>query len=188
MIQQVHTHLHICFDETKLAARFPSYRPPPSSTTSSDLKLNPNPNSTSTSPSKPSPKWYHGRIQHISTGLLAVIGKKGRKAGCINCSGGATDLKVHIGARLRNSLDDGNAVPGYTLMVPVTGKSYWARRRQRSRWCWPSYSDEDAASTESLGATNRRPNSRARMAERIEEAEVGPLEARLLGLPEEVVG
>lgn len=188
MIQQVHTHLNISFDEAKLAARFPSYRPTSTSTLSpnSNLNMTLTSNSMATSTLTPTAQWHHGRIQRLNTGLLAIMGKKARKPGYVNCPGGATDLKIHIGARLRNDQDGANTVPGYTLMAPVTGKPYWARRPQQSWWGSRTDSDRYLASN-SLNDKGRRSTSWTKTAERIEEAEVGALEARLLGLPDEVV-
>ncbi|KAH8590660.1 hypothetical protein B0O99DRAFT_691438 [Bisporella sp. PMI_857] len=188
MIQQVHTHLNISFDEAKLATRFPGYRPPSPPSSATAISLNSLSISASTSATTTTPpqelaaRWYLGRIQKLNTGLLALVGKKARKPGLINLPDGATDLKVHIGARLRNDQDNANTVPGYTLMAPVTGKPYWARRMPQLRWGCRS------SSNESLKNGSRKSNSWPRIAERIEEAEVGALEARLLGLPNEVVG
>ena len=73
-------------------------------------------------------------------------------------------------------------------MAPMTGKPYWTRRVRQSRWSWgSSTSSKGSLDNESTGRRNLSPSSWARTAERIEEAEVGPLEARLLGLPDEVV-
>lgn len=174
MIQQVHTHLNICFDEAKLAARFPSYRP----SSIPDGKISTLENGSA---------WYHGRSQHISSGLLVIIGKEARKPGYVNCPGGATDLKVHIGARLRNDVDDAT-VPGYMLMAPVTGMPYWAARRVHPRlWSWRSSDSDSISSLKVRSNKNRSANSWLKTADRIEEAEVGALEARLLGLPDDVV-
>ncbi|KAK7993632.1 hypothetical protein PG989_007013 [Apiospora arundinis] len=140
MIQQLHTHLDINFDEIQLARSFPRYAPEQSAA------------STAGQP------WFRGSIKQVNTGLLAIIGKKTRDPGHTASTEDETGLKVHIGARLRHGLDGANAVPGYTLMAPVTGRPYW-ERGNRSPLNW---------------------------AERIEEAEVGQLESRLLGLPVEV--
>ena len=189
MIQQVHAHLNICFDEAKLAGRFPSYRPPPLFSSRPPV---PNPNQTPTAPPQPSPKWYYGRIENINSGLLAIMGKKARQPGSINNpSSATTDLQVHIGARLRNDLDGTKTVQGYTLMAPVTGMPYWARWIPHSRRGWRG-TRTDSESSLSGGSRPSKTHSYnsnlgPRMADRIEEAKVGALEARLLGLPDEVV-
>ena len=201
MIQQLHTHLHISFDEAKLAARFPSYRgsraggrPTRSNTV----------NSISDSSQDFGPRWCQGRIRHVGRGMLAIIGQKPRRPGRVvenshNPSpspvAGATNLRMHIGARLRTNLDGIWAVPGYTLMVPARGKLYWARQRGQSRSGWgtwgrgsQSWSGSDAESVRQNGNLRARGSWRdSWTADRIEEAEVGSLEARLLGLPEEVI-
>ncbi|KAK8062499.1 hypothetical protein PG997_014596 [Apiospora hydei] len=134
-----------------------------------------------------------------NTGLLAIIGKKGRNPGHITSAGKGASLKVHIGARLRNALDDHNAVPGYTLMAPVTGRPYWLRRyRTQPQWSWAhrgsSERDVGAATATSPGRVlpksatrSRESSSGSKATERIEEAEVGALEAELLGLLLEAV-
>ncbi|KAK8029857.1 hypothetical protein PG993_011148 [Apiospora rasikravindrae] len=134
-----------------------------------------------------------------NTGLLAIIGKKGRNPGHIASAGKGASLKVHIGARLRNALDDYNAVPGYTLMAPVTGRPYWLRRhRTQPQWSWAhrGSSERDVAAAAAVassggglpksGSRSRDSSTGPKAAERIEEAEVGALEAELLGLPHEV--
>jgi hypothetical protein len=122
MIQQVHTRLNILFDETKLAARFPAYSPHSTSTSSSSNQPS-NSIPKHTFPQSAASPWYRERIRQPKAGLLAVVGKKARKPGHISDSSGVTDLKVHIGARLRNDQDE-DTVPGYKLMAPVTGRPY----------------------------------------------------------------
>lgn len=117
-------------------------------------------------------QWYHRSIKQTRTGVLAIIGKKYRSPGHITTTGNKAGLKVHIGARLRHDVDRSNAVPGYVLMTPTKGPSYWKRvqRRPLSPSQWKTAS-----------------SSGVKLANRIEEAEVGSLEAQLLGLPVEVV-
>lgn len=203
MIQQLHTHLHISFDEARLAARFPGYRRAgPASSSPSAAAPGPGPNPDQ------APRWCQGAIPLVGRGILAVMGKKARRPGHLSCSpAAATDLRMHIGARLRAHLDDVRAVPGYVLVVPAAGRLYWARRRRPPQAQWRSWARSFSGSgsdsdNENDGGSMRSGSlvakgsswdggmtaSSAGMAERIEEAEVGPLEARLLGLPEEVVG
>ncbi|KAK6836555.1 hypothetical protein PG987_007050 [Apiospora arundinis] len=184
MIQQLKTHLNISFDDTQLAKRFPAYVPPqlgvnpldqrPDAIPSlarqdglSDTVEVPTKESLSTMPSARR-QWSDGSIIRAHPGLLAIIGKK---TGHAASAGVATNLKVHIGARLRTGLDDFNAVPGYTLTLPAKGPLHW-KRRQQTPSQWSSSSDS---------------GSGVGLAERIDEAGVGPLEAQLLGLPHEVV-
>jgi hypothetical protein len=175
MVQQVYTFLHIEFDELKLAARFPDYRPEGADEPTHE------------------PSWYKGKIERVSSGYLAIIGKKIRKPGRINCANGLTDLKVHIGARLRNygASRNEDAVPGYALKEPMADAPcfapYWVQLPVRSRWSWNSKSSRSSGSSDdsSLRRVTRvgtwSPVPKA--AERVEEAPVGALEARCLGLP-----
>lgn len=121
MIQQLHTHLHISFNEAKLAARFPSYRP------AGATALNP----TIPNPAEPIPdrsgRWFQGPISLAGPGILAVMGKKTRRPGqpSNTATAAGTDVQMHIVARLRAHLDDDvEAVPGYVLVVPATGRLY----------------------------------------------------------------
>lgn len=246
MIQQLHSHLQISFDEAKLAAHFPSYRPRTSAP----------PISPGTPPlSGLGHHWYTRPIPRPRAGVLAAMGRKPRQPGKIAsyCEAGLCDnghdgsgnkegggrssgsrnsvaaaspshIQVHIGARLRTDIDGANAVPGYALAVPVTGPLYWARWRSqrdhsprrleqcRPRRRWGSFrgdptpqpSAEGAAkgngshghccgvSAETMSLRPSRTSWSGRgggyvIAERIEEAAVGALEASLLGLPEEAV-
>ncbi|KAK4177080.1 hypothetical protein QBC36DRAFT_372484 [Triangularia setosa] len=146
MIGQLSTHLHIRFDENELIKRFPNYN----------------------QPRQASPKWARASVQPPRRLLSAILGKVCRNPGSqqINCPGAATDIRIHIGARLRNDMDE-KPVPGYVLMAPPGQRPYWTRRK---------------LSTD----TNNFDREEA-MAMRIEEAELGELEARLLGLPDEAV-
>ncbi|RDW57752.1 hypothetical protein BP5796_12553 [Coleophoma crateriformis] len=172
MIQQLSTHVHIRFDEDKLACRFPSYYAEGEPATG--------------------PEWFNGDIKKTNSVVLAVIGRKVRQPGRTNSANGSTDLKVHIGARLRNDIDNNNAVPGYILMAPTVGPPYWARRLQRSRWTWRTNSKDSNASSSTGSSASRRaarsgsPGVLLHAADRIEEAPIGLLEARLLGLPQSI--
>ncbi|KAK3989330.1 hypothetical protein QBC44DRAFT_370070 [Cladorrhinum sp. PSN332] len=179
MIQQLHTHLNINFDEEKLEARFPAYRPATSiaetSTTTNTPAAGPSGDQSSAK------EWYKGRVKRTNPMLLAIVGKRpamgpaptmSKASSSSQVTTGSTvaaaiDVKVHIGARLREiEMDDVDGVPGYRLKKPATGRHYWGRKG-------------------SWGKVREAANG---MSERIEEAEVGSLEARLLGLPEQVVG
>lgn len=184
MIQQAHAFLHIEFDELKLAERFPDYRPE-----SADEPTH-------------EPTWYKGEMERVSSGFLAIVGKKIRKPGRINTANGFTDLQVHIGARLRNhgASEGDDAVPGYALTVPVSGIPFWAQRPRRSRWSWSSLSSRSSSGSSSSSSSSSSSACRAtrsgawgpqatvtKAAGRVEEASVGALEARCLGLPMSVV-
>ncbi|KEY72245.1 hypothetical protein S7711_00244 [Stachybotrys chartarum IBT 7711] len=197
MIQQLHTHLGLSFSEAKLAARFPSYQPPPPTqdddTSCSIAPLKPDAEEPPTAV-KLEPGWCHPRILPFSSPLLAVIGRNkggpGRASSMMKTDG----VKVHVGARLRTVVDDVNAVPGFTLVAPVTGKPYWTHRRKtQTTWPWTREADESPREARRsdkdapAGRQIQESNSWSRVAQRIEEAEVGPLEARLLGLPQSIV-
>ena len=78
-------------------------------------------------------------------------------------------------------------------MVPVTGMPYWERRAPQSRWTRRSSFNSDSPSMNTLKSKRRHWNrwpelvQSVEAAEWIEEAKVGALEARLLGLPQEAV-
>jgi len=186
MVQQVHQFLGIQFSDRELAACFPSYRP-----------------ESAEEPIREG-TWYNGNIKPSNSALFAVIGKKVRRPGRINPATGLTeDVKVHIGARSRNrgvsEGDTGQAVPGYALQAPVTGRPFWAPRRGPSHKLWllkNSRESQRTGSTSSDGSSSGRAQ-RTRTwgtstpaleaADRVEEAPVGALEARCLGLPLSVV-
>jgi hypothetical protein len=173
MAQQVHTHLRIEFDEIEMGKRFQNYRP-----------------EGATEPTA-LPTWYKGKVERLNPVTLGLMGKKARKPGRVDMSrsDGLTDLKVHIGASLRNSaVEDKDVVPGYTVIMPTTGTPYWVRKEAKSKWSWPSRSDSGSSRTSSSSGGSfptRRSMTRSlsKTADRIEQAEVGSLEARCLGLP-----
>jgi hypothetical protein len=181
MVQQAHDSLNIEFDEVKLAAQFPNYR-----SEGADEPTN-------------EPMWYKGEIERVSSSVLAIMGKKVRNPGRINCAKGLIDLKVHIGARLRNhgASESEDAVPGYALTAPVTGPPFWAQRLVKSRWVWSRTNSSNSQSSSSSDASSPRRSPRGgtwspsapipTAADRIQEAPVGALEARCLGLPLSVV-
>lgn len=221
MIQQLHTHLGLSFDEKRLVARFPSYRPAPASQQSppsdaaGDVSSdethvdNPQPPWSAACPPEAAPEltpgWYQGRIHPYSAALLAVVGKKTRGPGRMTTSSSAASslagLQVHVGARLRAAVDD-DPVPGYKLVAPVTGRPYWVRcQPSQTNWPWRRTTESRGGSSSGSGsggsgqaelsggaqgganAVDRWPG----IARRLEEARIGRLEARLLGLPEEAV-
>jgi hypothetical protein len=187
MVQQHDTFLHIKFDESELAKIFPCYR--------SEGADEPTDDTAGT--------WYNADMRRTHSASLAIMGKRLRKPGRINYANGFTDLKVHIGARLRNhgASEDEDAVPGYVLMAPVTGPPHWALRQVKSRWgSWPrrNNSSRSQSSCSSEGSSlpppgglrvgTRSPSApMAKAATRLDVAPVGALEARCLGMPLSVV-
>ena len=174
MAQQVHTHLHIELDKIEMGNRFQNYRPE-GATEATAL-----------------PTWYKGKVERLNPVALALMGKKARKPGRVDISrdDGLTDLKVHIGASLRNygAVKGTDAVPGYTVTKPTTGTPYWVRKEAKSKWSWPSRCNSGSSRTSSssdgsLPTRRAMTRSLSKTADRIEQAEVGSLEARCLGLP-----
>ncbi|KAI0198835.1 hypothetical protein F4808DRAFT_246452 [Astrocystis sublimbata] len=223
MIQQLQSHLHLRFDEAKLAARFPSYR--------AQAQNVDNPSASANLPS-----WCRGSIAGTSKLRLAVMGTQLRQPGFIDysehtSSGQSQDDKsdpcpltynttqslIHVGARLRICIDDNNAVPGYTMVLPTIGRHHWELRpgeklkwrRRRSPhlagtfYCQKPSSttsessseaitnfsliDNDFRNTSSPRNSSSRSSREGIMADIIQEAPIGSLEASLLGLPSSVV-
>ncbi|KAK4652267.1 hypothetical protein QC762_0101240 [Podospora pseudocomata] len=115
------------------------------------------------------PRWAEASIRHTRTFLHAVMGRKCRNPGHqqVNRPGAASNVRIHCGARLRNNMPE-EAVPGYRLMAPLDGqRPYWERRN-------------NSADTNSANIQENR-------AMRVEEAELGELEAKLLGLPDRAI-
>ncbi|KAF8850951.1 hypothetical protein BDZ45DRAFT_679467 [Acephala macrosclerotiorum] len=175
MIQQNYTKLNIKFDERKLEKRFPNYRRYGAADPDTE------------------PIWYKSPMKGVSSAILAIVGTKVRKPGRINCAGGHTNLKVHIGARLRKvhgASEDEDAVPGYGLATSSEGIPFW--ERTESRGIWPrsrsprtgTNISSPSTSTSTSGSSSCAPVRRATSsADRIDEAPVGDLEAMCLGLP-----
>ena len=243
MIQQLHTHLGIRFDEAKLARRFPAYNNNNNNNNNSDSNAWISGSSNTISHhhhhhhhkqavrSNP-PAWCLGHIRRPSWAVLAIMGYTPGGPGRVDkkppprpptittaIAEEETNIQIHIGARLRDSLDldldDNNnhhsnndhaaaaaaaAVPGCTLKAPPGETPYWARRPSRSR-SWPQDTWAAVRRSWSFGRSRSRgsrksgkgipsPSPRPAVpapAGWIEEAQVGPLEARLLGLSPAVV-
>ncbi|KAK0659139.1 hypothetical protein QBC41DRAFT_351258 [Cercophora samala] len=115
-------------------------------------------------PRQDRPRWADSSVKRTRTFLHAIMGRRCRNPGHqqVNRPGAATNVRIHSGARLRNNVDE-EAVPGYRLMALNGHKPYWERRN-------------NSADTNSA-------NIEENVVLRIEEAELGELEARLLGLP-----
>ncbi|KAL4727135.1 hypothetical protein ACLX1H_006036 [Fusarium chlamydosporum] len=235
VIQQLYSHCGITFDDEKLKEYFHSYHPDPNLDSNADAETTINPRPVRFNNSQPPDRclpWATGHVAHTSAAILAVMGKKvrrlwkvkssqiarsecgGRMASTsqstqINAKSGSivasavSDIQVHIGAR---EYKEPNAVPGYTLRLPVGGQLHWVRKscaRQpprgvffgkfRSRSSGSSTSrelDQSAAvnskeSTELPGSGSvGRQNDFSHC---IHEAPVGSLEAQLLNLPDHAV-
>ncbi|KAJ8116742.1 hypothetical protein ONZ43_g4373 [Nemania bipapillata] len=196
MIQQLHTHLGLSFDEAKMALRFPSYCPstlaPTPTVRNADCKFTETQIPPSLIGDHELPRWCRGHISSHNLALLFIIGKKRRPPGWVS---GLGRIKVHIGARLRTPLSGTDTVPGYTLMAPIDGKPYWTcRQRSNRNWNWarrqtnPSlYSGGSDSSISSYIRGENFNGGFTITASRLQEAEVGSLEAKLLGLPQNAV-
>lgn len=172
MIQQLSTFLNITFDEDKLKKCFPSYY--------AEGSVEPT-----------APKWYKGDIKRHSSFTLHIMGKKARQPGRINGPNRTTEMKIHVGARLRAEADR-TAVPDYSLVTPRTGRPYWALSPKTPSWMSFRTNSSESSSSSSSEPKGRfslcfRSPSMSKTADMIEEAAVGPLEARLLGLPQSFV-
>ncbi|KAH6697453.1 hypothetical protein F5X68DRAFT_197346 [Plectosphaerella plurivora] len=227
MIQQLDTHIGINFDHTRLAARFPAYRPLTALGSSPSI----NSNLTIAGDDKESKWWQRPFVRHTPF-LLAIIGKKPRQPGCapaLPCRhrpgpdttiiklDDATTLdmitqknntlptprvQVHIGARLRTSGGALDSVPGYVLAAPVNAPPHWARlNRTMKEKRMVSHGGAGRMKRQCNVIWGRRRHSRpvgllissswswgratshSVLSDQLSEAPVGPLEARLLGIP-----
>ncbi|KAL6920579.1 hypothetical protein ACHAP8_007402 [Fusarium lateritium] len=167
MIQQLHSHTGIDFDDDMLKRYFQSYR-------CNGVK---DPNSRH--------PWLTDRIVPRSAVGLALMGEKARKPWKVPYT--SADVQVHIGARLFNGSDP---VPGYTLKLPTEGRHYWERQgfTQQPQQGRRFYQQEGESSTTERGSIEnsvrfRTANGQGDSTHRIYEAPVGRLEAKLLGLP-----
>jgi hypothetical protein len=174
MIQQLSSHLSITFDEDKLKKRFPSCVSEGQAETISRHRTH---DTTHEVMMKHSWCCPSGSISGAGVSRLVIMGRKDRNPGMVlNCCGAeCTDsgidestqheiasahAQVHIGARGRQECGFSDAVPGYLGVQPMDPKQlfFWKRR---------------ATGEQEVVA-----------ADIIQEAKVGYLEARLLGLPE----
>jgi hypothetical protein len=165
MVQQLSTFLGITFDEAKLKKCFPHYYVGDSIVPASHA-------------------WYEGRIERSNLLTLTLIGQKPRQPGRTYDLDRTAHPQVHIGARFRNNIDK-SAVPGYILKTPQNGRAVWALQKRSWRWIFRTDTDESKLLTLTGPGTRSWFESRtgARIVDHIQEAPVGPLEARLLGLP-----
>jgi hypothetical protein len=199
-IQQLHWHSGISFDDEKLMEYFPRYlRATGGDFTWGNLRV--------TRPTRRTLAFMGRKVRQP----WKVVGR------CLHTSNNAestrldTDLsdtslpevQIHIGARY---YDQPNAVPGYAQSWPVGGEFHWVRQgctQQPPRGIRPGTLPRNGSSSSSSlksslcsvinstrlatlpGSELARCDDKA--SHRIYEALVGPFEARLLGLPAEVV-
>ncbi|KAG4265015.1 hypothetical protein FPRO04_00701 [Fusarium proliferatum] len=173
MVQQLSSHLGVSFDEDKLKRRFPSY-------TSEGQPGRMSRQGTHDTAHEAMMKhaWCcpSGSIPGAGVGRLVIMGRKDRNPGMVlnycdaDCTDSSTDestrhetasthAQIHIGARGRQECGFGDAVPGYLGVQPMDPNQvfFWKRR---------------ATGEQEFVASDV-----------IQEAKVGFLEARLLGLP-----
>ncbi|KAI1068204.1 hypothetical protein LB507_004237 [Fusarium sp. FIESC RH6] len=197
MIQQLHSHSKIKFDDDKLKRYFNSYRP--------NLVPTSGGSGGTTTPLAYYP-WATGHPTRTSPAVLAIIGKKVRKPwklalGRRALEGGPDgsesprisacavqnipEIQIHIGAR--ESTEE-NVVPGYTLKAPIKGQPYWARcgSRKNNRDCVRIQEPSEPSRLASLPGSETA-SSHEQAHDHMYEAPVGHLEALLLGLPAELV-
>ncbi|RBR07262.1 uncharacterized protein FIESC28_10761 [Fusarium coffeatum] len=204
MIQQLHSHSKIEFDDDKLKRYFNSYLP--------DLVPTSDGSGGTTIPSAHY-GWATGHFTRTSPALLAIMGKKVRKPyklalGRRALEGGPDgsesprisacaahhipEIQIHIGAR--ESTEE-NVVPGYTLKAPIKGQPYWARRGSSNRSLRSRNHSRDCVRVQELNEPSRlaslpeseTASSHEQAHDHMYEAAVGRLEALLLGLPAELV-
>ncbi|KAF9779361.1 hypothetical protein IL306_001906, partial [Fusarium sp. DS 682] len=173
MVQQLHSHMNITFDEDKLKKRFPSCV---SERQAASVTRQGTEDTTHEVMMKHAWCCPSGSIPGAGVGRLVIMGRKDRNPGMVlNCCGAecgdsssdeiaqheatSSHAQVHIGARGRSECGFRDAVPGYLGVQPMDPNQvfYWKRV---------------AKSEQQVVA-----------ADVIEEAKVGFLEARLLGLP-----
>ncbi|KAF4439435.1 hypothetical protein FACUT_4190 [Fusarium acutatum] len=173
MVQQLSSHLGVSFDEDKLKRRFPSFTFEGKTEGMSRQSTH---DTTHEAMMKHAWCCPSGSIPGAGVGRLIIMGRKDRNPGMVlnycdaDCSDSSTDestqhetasthAQVHIGARGRQECGFSDAVPGYLGVQPMDPNQvfFWKRRA----------TDEQVVVA----------------ADYIQEAKVGYLEARLLGLP-----
>ncbi|KAG9508114.1 hypothetical protein J7337_001675 [Fusarium musae] len=173
MVQQLSSHLGVSFDEDKLRRRFPSCTTEGQNERISQLHTH---DTTHEAMMKHAWCCPSGSIPGAGVGRLVIMGRKDRNPGMVlnSCDADCTDFsteesiqnetasahaQIHIGARGRQECGFTDAVPGYLGVQPMDPNQvfFWKRR---------------AAGEQEVVA-----------ADVIQEAKVGFLEARLLGLP-----
>ncbi|RBR17967.1 hypothetical protein FVER53590_00277 [Fusarium verticillioides] len=173
MVQQLSSHLGVSFDEDKLRRRFPSCTTEGQNERISQLHTH---DTTHEAMMKHAWCCPSGSIPGAGVGRLVIMGRKDRNPGMVlnSCDADCTDssteesiqnetasahAQIHIGARGRQECGFTDAVPGYLGVQPMDPNQvfFWKRR---------------ATGEQEVVA-----------ADVIQEAKVGFLEARLLGLP-----
>lgn len=172
MIQQLNTYLEINFNQAALDKRF---RQRVSKSDGSSQSASPTQMVNSV------PAWCRRKKQRTKLRMFAIFGIRHRQPGRLQVSEEATSVQIHVAARLRHRLGDGEGygVPGYRYTEPPMGRPYWKHETQGQPSLRKRVSEESTASHNDIRS---RDTSRTdvKMAEGIEEAELGPLEAQLL--------
>ncbi|KAF5971176.1 hypothetical protein FBULB1_9374 [Fusarium bulbicola] len=173
MVQQLSSHLGVSFDEDRLKRRFPSCT---SEGQTGRVSRQGTHDTTHEAMMKHAWCCPSGSIPGAGVGRLVIMGRKDRNPGMVlnYCDADCTDsttgessqheaasahAQVHIGARGRQECGFSDAVPGYLGVQPMDPNQvfFWKRR---------ATGDQEVVA-----------------ADVIQEAKVGYLEARLLGLP-----
>ncbi|KAF4338684.1 hypothetical protein FBEOM_7390 [Fusarium beomiforme] len=173
MVQQLSSHMDLSFDEDKLRKRFPSFV---SERLAASMSRQRTEDTTHEVMMKHAWCCPSGSIPGAGLGRLVIMGRKDRNPGMVlnccraDCGHSGSDevaqheatsshAQIHIGARGRQECGFSDAVPGYLGAQPMNPKQdfYWKRT---------------ATSEKQVVA-----------ADILNEAKVGFLEARLLGLP-----
>lgn len=173
MVQQLSSHLGVSFDEDKLKRRFPSYT---SEGQAEMISRQDTHDTTHEAMMKHAWCFPSGSIPGAGVGRLVIMGRKDRNPGMVlnycdaDCTDSSTDesthheaapphAQIHIGARGRQECGFSDAVPGYLGVQPMDPNQLFFWKRSAV------FEQEVVA------------------ADVIQEAKVGFLEARLLGLP-----
>ncbi|KAF5646597.1 hypothetical protein F25303_5408 [Fusarium sp. NRRL 25303] len=173
MVQQLSSHLDVSFDEDKLKRRFPSYT---SEGQAEMISRQGTHDTTHEAMMKHAWCFPSGSIPGAGVGRLVIMGRKDRNPGMVlnycdaDCTDSSTDesthhetapphAQIHIGARGRQECGFSDAVPGYLGVQPMDPNQLFFWKRSAV------FEQEVVA------------------ADVIQEAKVGFLEARLLGLP-----
>jgi hypothetical protein len=185
VLQQLQTHLNLTFKEDRLVKYFPRFRP-------EEPVVLPNAENEEAIPT-----WVKSKIPKTNGVLLSIMGKSTRKPGRITSSDTIVpDIEIHRSVRLRGHGQSPNDPPiaGYHPAMDTDGTHYWAKDGRTRSWFKAAFGRKDSADSRSSsgsaqGERERESPSRSSsmsstspMATRINEAKVGPLEARLLGL------
>jgi hypothetical protein len=173
VLQKLKTHLDLKFNEGQLEKCFPRYRPG-----------GPVPNEESEAVAA----CVNAKISKTNGILLSIMGRRTRKPGCIRSpETSVPDVEMHRSVRLRGHGQSSNdpAIAGYRPDMDPDGSYFWARDFQRTRSLIVTLglkvlTGSSSGSGSTQGGGEGEGEIPSHMAHRINEAEVGTLEAELM--------